>query len=418
MTLKSVSLFYRGPQGECKNEFSNLVPVGLFNILFYLNKNGIKAKLYNLSQFSEKRLEEFIKKIKPEISLISSFYGNHWEAIKLSELIKKNNPEAVNIIGGPISVIGEDILKIFKSIDFVVYGEGEVASLELVHFLKKNIKDISKIKNLIYRHNDKIIKNPSYFNQDIDEFFYIPSKIKNDVFFVKDENFQILITSRGCPFSCSFCSSPALWGRKVRFHSIENVIKYIKDLVENFRVDYFSIRDDNFIANKKRVIELCKEIIKREWEINFNLQGSASFVDETTIKFLSMAGCDQIQIGIESLSPKVLDFFNKKIDIKKLKEQIRVIRKYKIIPFGYFIAGLNESEDDIEPTINFIKDSGIMAGVLSPLVIYPGTELAKRAKIKNFFIKNREIIYYSKKSYNKYKKRFDDAFNIAVSRTL
>lgn len=418
MTFSSVFLFYRGPQRECKNEFSNLVPVGLFNILYYLKKNGINAKLYNLSHFSEKKLYGFLNNLKPEISFISSFYGNHWEAIKLSELIKKNYPNSVTIIGGPISVIGEDILRKFRNIDYIIYGEGETASLKLVKFLHEKITNIKEIENLIYWENDKIKKNPPSFYNNIDEFFYIPSQIKNNVNFVQDENFQVLITSRGCPFSCSFCSSPVLWGRKVRFHSIENIIRYVKDLIENLGLNYFSIRDDNFLANKKRVVEFSKEIIKRDWDINFNLQGSASFVDETTIKFLSRAGCDQIQIGIESLSPRILDFFNKKIDIKKLEDQIKLIRKYKIIPFGYFIAGLNECDEDIEPTINFIKSSGLMAGVLSPLVIYPGTELAKKANITDFFIKGKEIIFYSKKSFLKYKRRFDEAFKIAMSRTF
>ena len=263
MTFSSVFLFYRGPQRECKNEFSNLVPVGLFNILYYLKKNGINAKLYNLSHFSEKKLYGFLNNLKPEISFISSFYGNHWEAIKLSELIKKNYPNSVTIIGGPISVIGEDILRKFRNIDYIIYGEGETASLKLVKFLHEKITNIKEIENLIYWENDKIKKNPPSFYNNIDEFFYIPSQIKNNVNFVQDENFQVLITSRGCPFSCSFCSSPVLWGRKVRFHSIENIIRYVKDLIENLGLNYFSIRDDNFLANKKRVVEFSKEIIKR-----------------------------------------------------------------------------------------------------------------------------------------------------------
>lgn len=418
MIYSKVCLFYRGPQRECKNEFSELVPVGLFNILYFLKKNGINVKLYNLSNFSIKRLDSLIKNIKPEIAFISSFYGNHWESIKLAEQIKKHNPESITVLGGPISVIAEDILKRFKCFDYVIYGEGEIASLELIWFLQKKINDIRKIRNLVYKINDKIVKNQFYLAENIDDFFYIPSKIVKDVNFVKEENFQILITSRGCPFNCSFCSSPVIWGRKLRFHSIENIVNYVKDLFENFNLRYFSIRDDNFLANKERVIEFCRQIIKNKWKVNFNLQGSSVFIDEKLLEYLHKAGCDQIQLGIESLSPKILKFFNKKIDTERLYNQVKLIKKYKIIPFGYFIAGLNESERDVELTIDFIKNSDIMSGILSPLVIYPATLIAKKAKIKNFFIKNKEILYYSKKSYDKYRKKFEDAFWVAVNKTF
>ncbi len=415
MGFAPVYLFYRGPQGECKNEFSNLVPVGLFNILNFLNKNGVPTRLYNLSSLSDKRLFDLICKLNPKLAFLSSFYGNHWETLKIVNYIKQNNPFSTTVIGGPISVIGEDILKKFKNVDYIINGEGELASLELLNFINKKTSDIRSIKNLIYRADGKIFKNSYYLHKEIDDFFYLPSEVMRYSKFIQVENLQVIITSRGCPFFCSFCSSPVLWGRKIRYHSIENIIKYIEDLIENFKVSYFSIRDDNFLSNKKRVIQFCKEILNRGWKINFNLQGSASFIDEETLRYLKMAGCDQIQIGIESLSPKVLKFFNKKIDVDRLKSQINLMRKYKIAPFGYFIAGLNETDFDIEPTINFIKNSGIMSGVLSPLVIYPGTKISKNLNIDNFFIKNREILYFSKKSYLKYKSKFDEAFKIAVN---
>jgi len=411
----SVSLLYRGPQRECKNEFSKLVPQGLFNILYFLIKHGVDAKLYNLSELSEKELKSFLRDNSSDIFFISSFFGNHWESIKIAMFIKSLNNKAVTVLGGPISLYGNEILKRFDCIDFLVYGEGEFPALKIIDFLKGKDR-LNIIPNLFYRKGSHIVKTESYIHHNIDDFFFIPSEIQPYINFVQPENLEVIITSRGCPFNCSFCSSPAIWGRKLRTHHISLIVKYLKDLRASLGSLFFSIRDDNFLANKKRVIELCKKISNEKLFFMFNLQGSAKFIDEETAHMLSLAGCNQVQMGIENLSVRVQLLFNKKINIQDLLKNIKLLRNYCIEPFGYFITGVDETDDELDENIRFIETSGIVSGVVSPLVLYPGTSLAEQLR-PDFFAEKKEIIYFSKKSYQRNLSYFSKAFQKA-SRNL
>ncbi len=407
----SVSLLYRGPQQECKNEFSQFVPHGLFNILFHLLKQGVDAKLYNLSNFKDRELKGFFRDIKSDFYLISSFFGNHWESFKLAELIKTYHKSSVVVLGGPLGVYGTQVLKKCSAIDFVSYGEGEITAYSLIKSIKER-KELDDIPNLFFRKGKDIIRTKAYFHNNIDDFFFLPSQIMPYLNYVAQENLEVIITSRGCPFNCSFCSSPSIWGRKLRSHSINLILKYIKDLRENFGSLFFSIRDDNFISNKKRVIELSESLQDERLSFIFNLQGSSKFIDEETAERLSLSGCNQIQIGIENLSPQVLKLFNKKIDIERLSKNIKLLRRYCIEPFGYFITGVDETEEELEKTLRFIERSGIMSGVVSPLVLYPETKLSEVYR-PDFFADKREIIYFSRKSYNKNLPLFKSAFTKA-----
>jgi len=409
-----IFLFFRGPRKEAKDYFSNFVPAGLFNILYYLLKNGYEPKLYNLSNFTEKDVSEIIKSLDIRLALISTFTGNHISSIKLAKTIKTFHKKSVTVLGGPFSLLAEEILARCPDIDFVVKGEGETASLKLARFIEGK-EELRSVEGLCYRSNTGIVKNIATLNPNIDDFFYLPSKILPYCNFVQNENFAVLITSRGCSYRCSFCSSPVLWQNKIRFHSINNLIEYIKDLKENLGQIYFSIRDDNFLMNQKRVLEFTKKFSETKLGMLWNTQGSVKFINDEVAYALAQSDCDQVQMGIESASERILHFFNKELDKVAVQKAISSLRKYLIRPFGYFIGGVNETEKEAEETCNFIKNSGIIDGIISPLVIYPGTKLYKKSMADDFF-SDKEIIYYSLHSYKKFKKNYLNALKQALNK--
>ncbi len=397
-------LVYRGPQKESKDYFTDFVPIGLFNILYSLLKEGFDATLINLSNYKPQDVTYFFKNNYYNIIFISTFFGNHYESFKIAKLAKKYAPKSITILGGPFSILGKEILKNIPEIDFVIKGEGEEASIKLLKAIKGKER-FEHISNLVYRAGDKFIENSVKFLENIDNYFFLPSQIVPYCVNIQRENFSILITSRGCPFKCSFCSSPKIWQRKIRMHSINLLIDYIKDLRKTFGSLYFSIRDDNFLANPKRVINFAESLSKEKLYFLWNTQGSAKYVSDELAFYLSKAGCDQIQMGIESGSEKLLHFLNKQIHFKDVLKAIKTLRNYLIRPFGYFICGMKENLEDTKKTLNFIRKSGLIDAVLSPLVIYPGTALSKGYPLNDFF-KDREIIYYDKKSYDKYKELY------------
>lgn len=401
-------LIYRGMQGENRDIFTDFVPMGLFNILKALLDAGFEAHLINLSKFKDKDVEKFIKQSEYHIVFISSFFGNHTVSFEIAKLFKKYHKKTYTVVGGPISVIGKEILKRIPDIDFVIKGEGEESIISLIEALNCN-KNFNNVRNLIYRKSGQIIENPVRFIENIDNYFFIPSEIYQYCKEVEQENFFILITSRGCPFNCSFCSSPVIWQRKLRFHSINLLIAYIKDIRKNFGSLYFSIRDDNFLSNRKRVEEFAKLLINEKLYFLWNTQGSAKFIDEELTAILSKAGCDQVQMGIESAVSRQLKFLNKNLNLDEVKEAIKNLRKNLIRPFGYFICGMKETYEEIMVNLNFIKTSGLIDAVIAPLAIYPGTELSKKYPVDLFF-QDKEIIYYDFTSFKRYVNYFLEAF--------
>lgn len=411
-----IFLFFRGLQKEAKDYFSSFVPSGLFNILFYLLSHDCHATLVNLSDMKKQDLKHFLNSHKIDIAFISTFFGNHSESINLIKQIKSFNTKTVTVMGGPYTVLGDEIIRRVPELDFVIKGEGEIPSLKIINLLQ-NKEHIKNIEGLCYRNSTGLANNAISFHPNIDDFFYLPSKIADYCKYVNKENFSILITSRGCPFKCNFCSSPLLWQNRIRYHSITKLIDYVKDLRINFNEIFFSIRDDNFLMSKKRVLAFTKAIKELRLYFLWNTQGSVKFIDEEVALALAQSGCDQVQMGIESASKRALSFLNKNVNIEKSYEVIHILRKHLIRPFGYFIGGFDESKEEVEETCHFIKHSGIIDAVISPLVIYPGTPFSKKIPLDNFFSKD-EIIYYSKQSYEKYKKKYIAALEYAFNRNF
>lgn len=412
--VNNIFLFFRGPQKEAKDYFSSFVPMGLFNILFYLLKNGYEPILYNLSHLEDKDVSDIIKSYNINIAFISCFSGNHISSINLARAIKNYHKKSIIVLGGPFSLLAEEILIRYPEIDFVVRGEGEIPALKIIKFLEGREK-LSNIEGLCYRSNNLIKTNQTGFCANIDDFFYLPSQILPYCNFIDNENFAILITSRGCPYRCSFCSSPVLWKNKIRFHNTKNLIEYIKDLKNSLGQIYFSIRDDNFLMNQKRVFEFTQKLKDANMGMLWNTQGSIKFINDELAYALAQSGCDQVQMGIESVSERILHLFNKEFDIISAKNAINSLRRHLIRPFGYFIGGVNETKEETEETCNFIKTSGLIDGIISPLVIYPGTDLYKKSMVNEFFSK-KEIVYYDLPSYKKFKKSYLNALEYAANK--
>lgn len=411
---KKILLLFKGPEKEGKDYFSNFVPMGLFNILYYLLQNGYDARLYNLSFLNSDEIVSLLKSIDFQVVFLSAFTGNHMVTLKLASRIKKIRKDCVVVIGGPFAILGDYILQRYPEVDFVIKGEGEEASLKIIRFLEGRER-VENISGLYYRNNEGIKSNRQLFEKEIDNFFFLPSQVIAYCNFVNEENFAILITSRGCPYRCSFCSSYTLWRNKIRYHSIDNLIRYVKDLRYNLGQIYFSIRDDNFLMNRERVISLTKRFEKERLMLLWNTQASVSFIDDEIALRLANGGCDQVQMGIESASLRILNFFNKKLDINLVGKAVSSLRKHLIRPFGYFIGGVNETEKEVEETCDFIRKVGLMDGILSPLVIYPGTKLYKNSMIDDFFSK-KEILFFSLSSYIRFKNQYLSALKYAFHR--
>ncbi len=333
------------------------------------------------------------------------------EAARLAGLLKELFPKVPIVLGGPFSVLGGEILQRWPQIDFVVQGEGEEAGIALLDGLFTGGHDLAAIAGLCRRTGG--------YHACASRQRFLPTSTGSSTCRprscptasgVSDDNLAVLISSRGCPYRCAFCSSSVLWKNRLRHHAVPLLIDYLKDLRKTTGAIYFSLRDENFLANKRQVRDFTKRLGRENLHYLFNAQGSAALVDEESAARLAAAGCDQLQMGIETISPRLQAILQKKQSPGKIKQSIAKLRHQLIRPFGYFIYGMGETEKEAAENLEFIPTSGLLDAVASPLVHYPGTMLSASLPTASFF-DNREILYYDESSRHQLQPRYEKALD-------
>ncbi|MBS3167451.1 radical SAM protein [Candidatus Woesearchaeota archaeon] len=375
------------PLGLGRYEKPTIPHAGIAYLAAFLRQNKHLVQIMDMRLYPNyKDLRLKIEKFKPHfigMNLISLGYINSY---KLINKIKKefNIPF---IVGGPhSSIIEEKILRECNA-DYVVVGEGEFTLLELVE--GKPLKDIL---GLCWKNSEgKIIKNPPRpFYHELDKLpFPAYELFEMNKFLVRRIP---LVSSRGCPHQCTYCSVKFVVGRAFRFRSAKNVVDEIEYWYKKgFRLFEFS--DDNFTCLKNRVHEICDDIIKRGLKINFALGSGirADKVDDEQIKKLKQAGCTNIAFGIESFDPYVLKSIKKAEPPEVIINAIKIVHKYKIRTQGNLIIGLPESTfESFLNDLRITRELKINNVRFYNLVPYPETELYTWIKENGTFLLNPE----------------------------
>jgi radical SAM superfamily enzyme YgiQ (UPF0313 family) len=343
------------------------------------------------------QIKEYIDKFKPDIAAITMPTPAYKHVIRVIDVVKSLNDKTIIVIGGPHpTALPKDILETEKNIDFAIIGEGELTFLELVDFLENNNKDYHKIKGLVFRDQNKIIINElRELIQNLDSLpfpakdllpvhnYYLPPTKK-----ITSGLSTNIVTSRGCPFNCTFCMAKTIWKRQTRFRSIKNVVDEIEECVKKYNHKDFGLHDEFFTVNKKRVIEFCDELKKRKLNIKWFCQARCGTVDREMLKIMKDAGCEKIGFGFESGDENILRLMQKDNNLEKAKESVRLCKEAKINAGGSFILGYpGETEESLRKTIKFAKelDPDIIAFFVA--IPYPGTELFRLAMEKNYIKK-------------------------------
>jgi len=237
-------------------------------------------------------------------------------AYEISKSIKNFRKDAVIVHGGvhPTCVYQEAV----EYADYVVVGEGEETFLELLKNLR-NKKKIRKIKGLAFKEDGKLVKTPEReFIKNLDEipfpaFDLLPmqryfTQVGENIMHVVGGPRIPIMASRGCPYNCTYCVSPILWKRIVRWRSPENVVEEIEKWIKEYRVRNFHFWDDNLLLNAEWVKRFCELIISKKLSIRWTGLTRASHInrDQKLLELMAKSGCVGIEIGVESANPKVL----------------------------------------------------------------------------------------------------------------
>jgi anaerobic magnesium-protoporphyrin IX monomethyl ester cyclase len=356
-------------------------PLGLGYIASYLRKNNISVDIVDCTFLNWAEAVERIRGTKPKIIGIQSMFTMKQKAIELAKLLR--NECDLLIAGGPLPTTNP--ISFLVDFDLVVIGEGEQTMLELVRRFEKNL-NYSDIKGIVYKEDGQIKSTPlREFMQNIDKIpFPARDLFDNRAYkenFFKKFGYTItpIMTSRGCPYNCDFCSRP-VFGNTFRTRSPNNIMDEMEEVVES-GYDRIWFADDCFTLDRKRLIDICDGIIKNHINVKWECLSRVDTIDRETTQRMKEAGCVRMFFGIESGNNSVLKLMNKQINIEKACEAVSLTKQAEIQSGAFFIIGYpGETDETILDTINFA--SSLPLDYLSFTLPYPipGTHLYERVK--------------------------------------
>ena len=361
-------------------------PLGLGYLSSYLKNRGHESRIIdglNLDYSTSEILDKCAGSDIVGINCLSAYF---LEVIELSRQLKKRGFTVV--IGGPhASALPEMTLEATRA-DYIIVGEGELTFWELIECLKHN-KPTENIPGLLTKKDKKTINRQLI--DDLDSLPFPDWKQINPRIYKKAphggliKSFPVapLITSRGCPFECTFCSSPFLWDRKIRFRSPQNVVDEIAYLVKEFKIKEVHFEDDNLTLKRKHVEDICNLILKRKIKINWATPNGirVDTLDLELLRLMKRSGCYFIAFGIESGNQGILDNAKKGVNLETVRRVASLAKKAGIVTQGFFIFGLpGETEETMKETMAFAKSIPLDKAQFLLLDILPGSELWSQLK--------------------------------------
>jgi anaerobic magnesium-protoporphyrin IX monomethyl ester cyclase len=374
-------LTYKSHPEGADDPFTSLLPAGLLTLDAVARQAGHEVTLANLSGFSWDQIRQLLMKERPELIGISQFTHNRTDALKLARLAKKLDRRCFVLFGGPHATHAfEELLSRHAEVDAVVLGEGESTLVELLEALQRKTP-LAAVSGIAYREQGGAVTTAASGGiQDLDSLPVAGERVGRSIGVDYRRQLEFVITSRGCPANCLFCSSPLFWGRGVRFRSPESVVAELRLLKERYGLIYFSFRDDTFTADRRRVLEICRLIEEQKLSILWNCQSRVTAVDEEMLIAMKRAGCECIQFGVESGSVEMLKALGKRILPSDVERAAAAVRRVGINLSVYLITGIpGESDADLKETLRLIETIRPQDGQVSPLVYYPGTKLFSNA---------------------------------------
>jgi len=372
--------------GALKFAAPRMASMGILHIASNMEKHGYdQIDIYDADLMWKKDSSEildWVHKVNPDVLGIT-LYSNHIVTSKeLLSSLKASHPNMVIIAGGPHCTVDYKLTLSYLPVDYVCVGEGEHTMVEFLDHLSGKC-DLETVKGLAYHRNDEIVFNGAReLEEDLDIFpppayhlirNYIPL-IRPQVLGYKKTPLVMLISSRGCPYHCGFCSDSIIWTRNNRAHSPEYMVKMVKYLKNEFGIKEITFFDDTFILNKKRILKFCDLLIEGNINILWSANINIAHVTEEVAERMKKAGCWYVSVGIESGSDEILKFLKKPQTVEIIRKGVHILYNCNILVRGYFVLGLlKETPETIEQTINLILELPLYSIQVSIYVVNIGS---------------------------------------------
>lgn len=316
-----------------------------------------------------------VGQFRPDLIGISIWTAYAASAFHVARMCKDVDPACPVVAGGPHATVkAEEILRICPAIDYVVRGEGETAMLELAEGIARAGRGLEAIEGLSFRRGASIAHNPARERlRNLDEIPLPDRTLLMNKGTYSSEDMGLIMTSRGCPFSCSFCATDS---RHVRYRSVERVLEEIRQVKARYGTTQFSFKDDSFTVDRKRVGRFCDALEDEGLHVGWECNTRVDLVTEEMLTHMKKAGCNSVKVGIESGSERALERMNKGITLDQARAAAALFRKVGIHWTGYFLMGIpGETLEEVYRTLDFmyeIRPDFASIGVYEP---FPGTSL-------------------------------------------
>jgi len=353
----------------------------------FLTKNNYDVEILDPTFEGRDDALKRLAKIDFDVLGISAYTMNFSLGLEFARYAKSQNKNCRILFGGVHpSILYDEVIR-EEVVDFVAVGEGEETSLELMKALEQDLP-LENVDGLVFKRGGRPIVNPPRkLITDLDRLpfpardllpmkHYLKASFGRSAWAVRQPATSI-VTSRGCPFHCTYCSSHLIFGRKTRYRSVSNIVDEIESLIGDYQIQGLSIVDDTFIISKKQIYEFTEEMKRRKIRIEFICNGRVDIIDKDILKVLKDIGCVGIAFGVESGSQDILDKVLKKgITLEQVRNAFRLAYEVGIPTDAYFMIGIpGEAERDIRETIRFSKTLKASAANFAMTIPMPKTEL-------------------------------------------
>jgi len=351
---------------------SLLPPAGLLYIASSLRKANHTVEFLDMD--FDCNLQGILDSFKPDWIGITSTTPSFPYAMEVVKKLKSMTSVPIVLGGVHASSLGGRLLEKYKHLDFVVRGEGEQAMVDLV-----DGKPPASIPGVCYRNNDQIIEKDMTYIDDLNTLPFpardltFKYKYRDSPLYRRTEKHATILFSRGCVHKCIFCDYQTR-GRP-RFRSAENILTELKEAYAQGLSD-FRILDEFFTMNRPLVKAICEGIVESGMKITWNCQTRADALNEEMIIMMKKAGCWGIQIGVETGSPRVMELIHKKLDLNKVPDVVKLLKKHGMFTTCFFMIGFPfETMEDIEKTISYSRALDCDMVTYSRVTPFPATDL-------------------------------------------
>lgn len=360
------------------NDATVYPPLGIVYLASVLAEKGVRVKVIDaniLKQGNDEVLNQIVD-FKADLVGISLSIVTARAGIELCRKIKQKSKLPV-ILGGPYPSDNSEYVINASEADIIAYGESEQTLVEICMGAP-----LDEVDGILYRSGGKVKKNrPRALLEDLDslpfpDYGFLPplKKYKNRA---RKTPCGPIMTSRGCPFGCTFCNHN-IFGKSFRARSPENVVGEIDSLMEKHGIRQLDVLDDNFTLDMQRANKIFDTLIKDEYGLAVNLTNGvrADRVDRPMVSRMGDAGVFKVNVGVESANKETLDKIHKSLDLESVFDAVAWMREEDIQTVGLFILGFPwETRREVENTIDFAKKLNPSYSSFTILIPYPGTEM-------------------------------------------